>query len=115
MRQFDHQNNKYHEARASDSKFTIMLYRPTLSAIKSCMSYTIAELCITLFTVAIFVNSAILIVAGTSLSVAAQNADLPGMYRLFVNTIGQGAGTIFALGLLFSGISAGIVATMAGQ
>lgn len=115
MRDFDHENDKYHEARSSDSKFAIMLYRPTLSAIKSCMSYTIAELCITLFTVAIFVNSAILIVAAASLSESAQDADLPGMYRLFVSTIGQGAGTIFALGLLFSGISAGIVATMAGQ
>jgi metal iron transporter len=37
------------------------------------------------------------------------------MYQLFVDTIGQGAGTMFALALLFSGISAGIVATMAGQ
>lgn len=92
-----------------------MLYRPTLSTIKACMSYTIAELCITLFVVAVFVNSATLIVAGASLSEAAGRADLPGMYQLFVDTIGQGAGTMFALALLFSGISAGIVATMAGQ
>jgi metal iron transporter len=79
------------------------------------MSMTIAELCITLFIVSIFVNSAILIVAAASLSEAASDADLPGMYNLFVQTIGQGAGTMFALALLFSGISAGIVATMAGQ
>jgi len=115
MRIFDQENEKYHEAKASNSKFAIMLYRPTLSAIRSCMNYTIAELCIILFIVAVFVNSAILIVAGSSLSEAAGNADLPGMYQLFVSTLGQTSGTIFALALLFSGVSAGIVATMAGQ
>ncbi|ESZ96966.1 transporter smf2 [Sclerotinia borealis F-4128] len=116
MREFDHQNEKYHETRTSDSRFAIMLYRPTLSAIKSCMTYTIAELCITLFVVASFVNSAILIVAAASLSEDANHdADLQGMYYLFVDTIGQAAGTFFAVGLLFSGVSAGIVATMAGQ
>jgi metal iron transporter len=116
MRDWDMANNQnVHEVKASESKFAVMLYKPTLSAIKSCMSMTIAELCITLFIVSIFVNSAILIVAAASLSEAASDADLPGMYNLFVQTIGQGAGTMFALALLFSGISAGIVATMAGQ
>ncbi|TGO50418.1 hypothetical protein BCON_0184g00230 [Botryotinia convoluta] len=115
MREGDHRNEKYHEARTSSSRFAIILYRPTLSAIKSCMSYTIAELCITLFVVANFVNSAILIVAAASLSEEHGDADLPGMYHLFVEGIGQAAGTIFVVGLLFSGVSAGIVATMAGQ
>lgn len=86
-----------------------------MSAIKSCMSYSIAELCITLAIVAIFVNSAILIVAAGSLTPDAGDDNLPGMYALFVSTISQAAGTIFALALLFSGISAGIIATMAGQ
>ena len=115
MKHLDTLNNRLHEVRASTSKYAIMLYRSTLSTIKACMSYIIAELCITLFVVAVFVNSATLIVAGASLSEAAGDADLPGMYQLFVDTIGQGAGTMFALALLFSGISAGIVATMAGQ
>lgn len=115
MRDFDRQNDKLHEARASTSSYATLLYRPTLSAIKSCLSYSIAELCVTLFIIAIFVNSAILIVAAASLSEAADNADLYGMYRLFVSTISQASGTLFALGLLFSGVSAGIVATMAGQ
>lgn len=115
MREFDHKNDEYHEARLSDSRSAVMLYKPTLSAIKSCMSYTIAELCMTLFFVAGFVNSAILIVAASSLSEADQDADLPGMHDLFVSTIGEATGTIFAVGLLFSGVSAGIVATMAGQ
>ena len=115
MRDFDRKNDRLHEVRASKSSYTIMLYRPTLSAIKSCMSYSIAELCITLFVIAIFINSAILIVAAARLSEAADNADLYGMYHLFVSTISQSSGTLFALGLLFSGLSAGIVATMAGQ
>jgi metal iron transporter len=115
MRHLDILNNRLHEVRVSTSKYTIMLYRPTLSTTKACTSYTIAELCITLFVVAVFVNSATLIVAGVSLAEAAGDADLPGMYQLFVDTIGQAAGTMFALALLFSGISAGIVATMARQ
>lgn len=115
MRDIDRLHNRLHEVRASESKFAIELYKPTLSTIKSCMSYTIAELCITLFIVAIFVNSAVLIVAGASFTPDASNADLPGLYRIFVNTIGQASGRIFALSLLFSGVSAGIVCTMAGQ
>lgn len=115
MRQFDEKQDTVHTALPNESKFAIPIYRPTLSAIKSCMNYSIVELCVTLFIVSIFVNSAILIVAAASLSEAAEDADLPGMYQLFVTTIGQASGTIFALALLFSGISAGIVATMAGQ
>jgi metal iron transporter len=79
------------------------------------MNYSIAELCVTLFFVAVFINSAILIISVTSLSGAPADADLYSMYDLFVKTISQAAGTIFGLALLFSGISAGIVATMAGQ
>ena len=115
MKKIDQINNRLHEVKASDSKFAISLYRPTLSTIKECMNYTIAELCIILFVVAIFVNSAVLIVAGSAFTPQDQNADLPGMYDLFNSEVGRGTGTIFALSLLFSGISAGIVATMAGQ
>ncbi len=88
MRDLDKLHNRLHEVRASESKFAMYLYRPTLSTIKSCLSYTIAELCITLFIVAIFINSAVLIVAGASFSSDASNADLPGLYRVFVDTLG---------------------------
>ena len=57
----------------------------------------------------------ILIVAGATFDLDAASVDLPGLYQIFVNTLGQASGTIFALSLLFSGSSAGIVATMAGQ
>ncbi|KAF8854887.1 natural resistance-associated macrophage protein [Acephala macrosclerotiorum] len=115
MIDIDRLNNRLHTVKASDSKYAIELYKPTLSTIRSCLSYTVAELCITLFIVAVFVNSAVLIVAGAAFSSDASNADLPGLYRIFVNTLGQASGTIFALSLLLSGVSAGIVCTMAGQ
>jgi len=38
MREFDRDQNTLHEVKASDSKFAISLYRPTLSTIKACMS-----------------------------------------------------------------------------
>ena len=92
-------------------------YHPSLSAINFCLKYSIVELAISLFTFALFVNSAILIVAGSSLSSvsSAASADLFGIHDLLSSSIAPAAGTIFALALLLSGISAGIVCTIAGQ
>ena len=94
-----------------------MEYRPTLHAIRGCMKYSIIELALSLFTFALFVNSAILIVAGASLYdvPGGSSADLFGIHDLLSSSISPGAGLIFALALLLSGISAGIVCTMAGQ
>lgn len=92
------------------------IYYPSLPAIKFCLKYSIAELAISLFTFALFVNSAILITAGASLSgTDASDADLFGIYHLLSSSIAPAAGTIFALALLLSGVSAGIVCTIAGQ
>lgn len=98
----------------SDEKIT---YRPSIAAIRSCLTYSTIEVGLSLFTFALFVNSAILIVAGASLSsnTAAESADLFGIHDLLSKTLAPAAGTIFALALLMSGTSAGIVATMAGQ
>lgn len=92
-------------------------YRPSLAAIKSCLNYSIAELAISLFTFALFINSAILIVAGAALSNNddAQDADLFSIHDLLSKTLAPAAGTMFALALLLSGTSAGIVCTIAGQ
>ncbi|OAL31107.1 hypothetical protein AYO22_01249 [Fonsecaea multimorphosa] len=92
-------------------------YRPSIQAIRSCLTYSIVELVTALFTFALFVNSAILIVAGASLygNNDAANADLFGIHALLDQTLGKVAGVIFALALLMSGTSAGIVCTMAGQ
>lgn len=119
-------------------------YRPSIHAINDIMSYTIVELVISLFTVALFVNSAILIVAGATLANKKSksklsfslrddnsdsdsdsdsenedddydNADLFTIYHLLSSHLSSTAGLVFALALLFSGQSAGIVCTLAGQ
>jgi metal iron transporter len=117
------------------------VYRPSLQAIRKCLKYSIAELVLTLFTVAVFVNSALIIISGSAFykppgapggstdtdgdspgdldrrddDVGEVSGDLYDLYNLFATTIAPVAATFFALSLLFSGISAGIVATMAGQ
>lgn len=92
-------------------------YRPSIAAIRSCLTYSVVELGVALFTFALFVNSAILIVAGASLSgnPDAQSVDLFGIHDLLAESLAPAAGTIFALALLMSGTSAGIVCTIAGQ
>jgi metal iron transporter len=92
-------------------------YIPSLKAIRFSLKYSIAELAISLFTFALFVNSAILIVAGASLydNPDALEADIFGIHDLLSTSLSPGAGTVFALALLLSGLSAGIVCTIAGQ
>lgn len=92
-------------------------YRPTAEAVRSCLKYSIVELTISLFTFALFVNSSILVVAAASLNgkSGSDDADLWGIYNLLSSSISRGAGLIFALALLLSGLSAGIVCTISGQ
>lgn len=93
-------------------------YRPSLDAIKDTLSFIVAELLVSLFTVALFVNCSILIVSGATLYGTTQNsqeADLFSIYNLLCDTLSKAAGTVFALALLFSGQSAGIVCTLSGQ
>lgn len=92
-------------------------YIPSQRAIKHSLKYSITELALSLFTFALFVNSAILIVAGASLynNPDALDADIFAIHSLLSSSISPAAGTIFALALLLSGISAGIVCTIAGQ
>lgn len=91
--------------------------RPSIQAIKTCLKFSVAETAISLFTFALFVNSAILIVAGASLfnTPGAGDADLFGIHDLLSKQVAPAAGTIFALALLLSGLSAGIVCTIAGK
>lgn len=92
-------------------------YRPSLSAIKWSMKYSLVELAVSLFTFALFVNSAILIVAGSSIfgTDHADDADLYAIYHTLQDLLARGAGTVFMLALLLSGQSAGIICTIAGQ
>lgn len=92
-------------------------YVPSLAAIRYSIRFSIIELAISLFTFALFVNSAILIVAGVSLygNDGAADADIFSIHKLLSDSVSPVAGTIFALALLLSGVSAGIVCTIAGQ
>ncbi|OBA23877.1 Nramp-domain-containing protein [Metschnikowia bicuspidata var. bicuspidata NRRL YB-4993] len=108
-------------------------YRPSIHAIKDTMTYTIVELVVSLFTVALFVNATILIVAGATMGgskkrdddesdddsddddEAGTSGDLFTIYQLLSTHISPSAGMVFALALLCSGQSAGVVCTLAGQ
>lgn len=92
-------------------------YRPTMDAIRYCMKYSMIELASTLFTIALFINCAILVISGATLfgTPNAADADLYGIHDLLSRNLAPAAGTIFMLALLLSGQSAGIVCTMAGQ
>lgn len=101
----------------SDGTNLARKYKPSYEAIKYCLNYSYTELILSLFIIAVFVNSSILIVAGNSLfgKPDAEDADLLSIYEMLSYYISPAAGLIFALSMLFSGQSAGIVCTMAGQ
>ncbi|KAK6890830.1 Iron transporter SMF3 [Candida tropicalis] len=103
--------------RISDGSLLSRKYKPSYAAIKYCLNYSYVELVLSLFLVAVFVNSAILIVAGSTLfgKPDAADADLLSIYEMLSFYISPAAGLVFALSMLFSGQSAGIVCTMAGQ
>ncbi|CAK7274643.1 NRAMP-like transporter smf-3 [Sporothrix epigloea] len=92
-------------------------YIPSLDAVRHCYKYSVVEISLSLFTLALFVNSAILIVAGASLygNSVAIDADIFAIHDLLTTNLSRAAGTVFALALLFSGLSAGVVCTVAGQ
>lgn len=109
-------------------------YKPSIHAINDTMTYTIVELVISLFTVALFVNATILIVAGATVggkskrdddddsdyesdddSAGAEGGDLFTIYHLLSTHLSPTAGFVFALALLCLGQSAGVVCTLAGQ
>jgi metal iron transporter len=125
LRDFDVRHNSIPDLNNSativvdDASSVASVYKPSMSAIRNCLTYSIVELALSLFTFALFVNSAILIVAGASLSnlpsAQTDSADLFSIHDLLVKSVAPAAGTIFALALLLSGMSAGIVCTIAGQ
>ncbi|KFA79690.1 hypothetical protein S40288_10058 [Stachybotrys chartarum IBT 40288] len=92
-------------------------YVPSLRAIRHSYRTSAIELAIVLFTFALFVNSSIIIVSGVSLhnNSDAPEADIFSIHQLLSESISSVAGTIFALALLLSGVSAGIVCTISGQ
>lgn len=94
-----------------------VIYIPSLAAMKYSLKFAYTELFFSLFLVALFVNSAIVVVAGASLyhNPNAHELDLFGIHTLLESSMSPAAGTVFALALLLSAISAGVVCTIAGQ
>lgn len=92
-------------------------YRPSIQAINYSLNYSVTELCVSLFTFALFVNASILIVAGATLygTPDANSADLYAIYDSLCRLLSKGSGILFMIALLLSGQSAGIVCTIAGQ
>ncbi|KAF3100133.1 hypothetical protein TWF569_010311 [Orbilia oligospora] len=120
MKEYDnwHANESTATVATEDTAITIeRKYKPTLEAIRYTMPFCITDMAVSLFTCALFANSAILIVSAATLSDTpeAQDADLFSIYELLVENLGKAAGILFAVALLFSGESAGIVVTLAGQ
>jgi len=116
VKEFDIKEGTYiPENNLSETGSTKEYYHPSISAIRSTMKYTVADLAISLLTCALFANSAILIVSGATLDSSAGDADLFSIHDLLSRNLSAAAGTIFALALLFSGESAGIVVTLAGR
>ena len=68
LRAFDSKLSSQPTDPPSSESSSLASYRPSLTAIQSCLSYSIAELCTTLFLISTFVNSAILIVAAAFLA-----------------------------------------------
>ena len=119
LKDFDREHNllPVPSAEGDDDSIKEEIYLPSLKAIKSCKGYSITECAFSLFSFALFVNSAILIVAGASLYdvAGAADASLFGIYDLLNQSLAPVAGKVFAVALLLSGTSAGIVCTIAGQ
>ncbi|ODV84457.1 hypothetical protein CANARDRAFT_29005 [[Candida] arabinofermentans NRRL YB-2248] len=121
LKEFDIQNENYTPTESDPNETNEVfewnhLYKPSFDAINYCLHYSYLELILSLCTIAVFINSAILIVAGSTLAGKpdAEDADLITIYDLLCDYISKGAGFVFALAMLFSSIAAGIICTMSG-
>lgn len=92
-------------------------YQPSVEAIRATVKYSVVELALALLTVAIFINSAILIVAGDTMfgSENAENADLFGLNTMLRAYLGKGVAIVFFVALLASGLSSSVICTISGQ
>jgi len=122
LKEYDTKEGNFQETPRSDTMMTDGSYRkvfyfPSMAAIQHCMKFSIAEIVLSLFIFALFVNSAILIVAGAAMYHGETSfaPDIFGMHDLLANSISSAAGIIFAFALLLSGVSAGLVCTISGQ
>lgn len=104
----------------SNNEIEFADYEPSYEAVTHAYKYTVMELLISIFTVALFANSAIEIVATASMtdtdtSEVMNDADLYTIHNILSNNLSKTAGTVFALALLFSGLCGGFTTTLTGQ
>ncbi|ORX98219.1 natural resistance-associated macrophage protein [Basidiobolus meristosporus CBS 931.73] len=91
-----------------------------VQSIQSALNFSVFD-CIFALTFALFINSAILVVAAAAFhyrtdgATQVEVADLFDAHKLLTDYLGPIAGTSFALALLLAGQSSTITATMAGQ
>ncbi|KAI0815333.1 natural resistance-associated macrophage protein-domain-containing protein [Irpex lacteus] len=90
-----------------------------LSFIRGHLTHGIVDIVTSLIGVAVPINSAILILAAAvffkSNGESSMPASLFDAHQLIVDRIGNAAGVVFALALLFAGQTSSITATLAGQ
>ncbi|KAF8527910.1 smf Mn2+ and Fe2+ transporter [Hysterangium stoloniferum] len=94
----------------------------TLSFVHSHLGHGMADITMSLLGIAVPINSAILVLAGTVFFQASEDGDdgpssagLFEVHDLISARLGKGAAFIFALALLSAGQSASITATLSGQ
>ncbi|KAI0094547.1 Nramp-domain-containing protein [Irpex rosettiformis] len=90
-----------------------------LSFVQSHLNHGIVDIVMSLIGVAVPINSAILILAAAVFFKPGGGGSMPASlfdaHELIVDRIGNAAGVVFALALLFAGQTSSITATLAGQ
>jgi len=90
-------------------------YKPSIGAIDYCLKSSAIEMTIILMSVALFVNAAIVIMAGATLygSAEAAGASIYTIHNLLSSTLSKAVGTIFIVALLLSGECASMLCAQA--
>lgn len=106
------------QLKSIDSQNNLETTECSIKAISKSLPFAYLDSTASLLTLALFVNSAIVIVSAASFynTPDANNiADLFSAYDILKEHLGTVAAVLFALALLFSGQSSSVVATLAGQ
>jgi len=106
----------------SDGRQTspVNIYVTSVEHCQAHLAHASVDVAISLFTLALPINAAILIVAAAAFYYAgsdgpSQVADLASAHELLSRRVGVGSGYIFAIALLVAGQAASITVTLAGQ
>lgn len=114
------ENSMDHITQENENTIDFSEYEPSYEAVKHAYKYTVIELLVSIFTVALFANAAIEVVAAASMtesdsSDVMNDADLYTIYNILSKNLSKTAGTLFAFALLFSGLCGGFTTTLIGQ